>query len=160
MEVDNGSLVDQSVDMGDLTESADSPLALEAVSTATAATFLEGCGSSLLSSSYASSPAMMAESEPATRPSITTTASSALQPTAGRSIDSINVETSQDTVPAGCTNIDESDERDPQWVTHYVNAIFENLRENEVRPLILGLLTLPRPLPLPLPLPLARSCRS
>jgi hypothetical protein len=35
-------------------------------------------------------------------------------------------------LPVGCANIDELDENDPQWVTDYVNAIFEYLRENEV----------------------------
>jgi cyclin A len=36
-------------------------------------------------------------------------------------------------LPIGCTNIDEVDENDPQWVTDYVNSIFTYLRENEVR---------------------------
>jgi hypothetical protein len=35
-------------------------------------------------------------------------------------------------LPIGCTNIDEVDENDPQWVTDYVNSIFTYLRENEV----------------------------
>jgi len=40
----------------------------------------------------------------------------------------------EDSLPAGCTNIDALDENDPQWATVYVNQIYDNLKENEVIP--------------------------